>query len=399
MTSKERVLKAINHEVTDKVPVDLGSNIQATIHAYAYHNLKLALGISTGRVEIMDTYIMAAKVEDAVIDALQVDAIPILSPFDGLGMSNGPEKKEWIMPNGLKVFVSTDFNPRKQQDGSFIIEKNGFQFKMPDSGYYFDAIRYVLQDAETTGDVDNRFDFSGYGEKESEYFLEEAKRLKGSTKAVVGDVFASFSAEDNFGYENAMIYLMTERKLIQHFMERLTDMFIRNFDVFHAAVGDVADIMMMHKDMGNQLGPMVDPEVAREVFFPLFKKYTSHIKAKSNYKIMMHNCGSIYEFFPDLIDAGIDIINPVQISAKNMEPERLKREFGKDICFWGGGVDTQHVLPDGTEDEVRRQVRDNARIFSRGGGFVFNPVHCVQAGVPSANIIAAFDEISRCRND
>jgi len=395
MTSKERVLKAVNHEITDKVPVDLGSNIQATIHAYAYHNLKQGLGLSTDRIEIMDTYIMAAKVEDTVIDALQIDAIPILCPFDSLGMRNGPEKKEWIMPNGLKVLVSEDFDPIKQEDGSYIIEKNGFKFKMPDHGYYFDAIHYVLQNASTIDDIDKGFDFSGYGEKEAEYFRREAERLKGSTKAVVGDVFASFSAEDNFGYENAMIYLMAERKLIQYFMERLTDMFIRNFDVFHAAVGDVADIMMMHKDMGIQQGPMIDPVVAREVFFPLFKKYTSHIKAKSNYKVMMHNCGSIYEFFPDLIDAGIDIINPVQISAKNMEPEKLKREFGNDICFWGGGVDTQHVLPYGTEDEVRKQVRENAEIFSHGGGYVFNPVHCVQAGVPPKNIIAAFDEINR----
>jgi uroporphyrinogen decarboxylase len=161
VTSKERVLRAVNHEVTDKVPVDLGSNIQTTIHAYAYHNLKQALELSTGRIEIMATSIMAAKVEDAVRDVLQIDAVPILCPFDGLGMSNGSDKKEWIMPNGLKVLVSVDFNPQKQTDGSSIIEKNGFRFKMPDGGYYFDAIQYVLQNAETIDDIDKHFDFSG----------------------------------------------------------------------------------------------------------------------------------------------------------------------------------------------------------------------------------------------
>jgi uroporphyrinogen decarboxylase len=395
MTSRERVLRSVAHEKVDKVPVDLGSSIQSTIHAYAYANLRQALGLRTDRIEIMDTYIMAAKVDDAVLGALQIDAVPLLSAFDGLGMRNGAPKKEWTMPSGLKVLVSEDFHPRREMDGSCRIENKGFTFSMPNNGYYFDAVSYALENAESQKDIERCFDFSGYGPREIEYLEQEANRLQSTDKAVIGDIFASFSAEDNFGYEKAMMYLLTERKLIAYFMERLTDMFIRNFDIFHKAVGARADIMMMHKDMGNQLGPMIDPKVAREVFFPLFKRFTAHVKSRSTYKIMMHNCGSIYESIPDIIDAGIDILNPVQISAKNMEPAKLKKEFGKHICFWGGGVDTQHVLPFGTEEEVRKQVRENARIFAEGGGFVFNPVHCIQAGVPAANILAAFHEINQ----
>jgi uroporphyrinogen decarboxylase len=395
VTSKQRIINAIKHEESDKVPVDLGGSVQSTIHAYTYSNLKKALGINSGNIEIMDSFTLTAKVEDPVRDVLKIDTVPILPPFDALGVRNDCDKKDWQMPNGLKVKVSNDFNPEKQEDGSYLLKKGGYIFKLPKNGYYFDTVKYLLQDATTIRDIDNNFDFTGYTNKEAEYFKKEAEKLKNSDKAVVGDISASFSAEDIFGYEKAFINLILEKNITRYFIERLTDMFIKNFDVFYNAVGDVTDIMMLHKDMGVQLGVMISPTIAREIFFPNFKRFISHIKKRSKYYVMMHNCGSIYEFMPDLIECGIDIINPVQITAKNMEPQKLKKEFGKYICFWGGGVDTQHVLPFGDIEEVRKQVRENAIIFSKGGGFVFTPVHCIQANVPLENIIAAFDEINR----
>ena len=310
----------------------------------------------SGNIEIMDSFILAAKVEDSIREVLQIDTVPILPPIDALGVRNDVGKKEWKMPNGLKVIVSKDFNPVKQNDGSYILEKGGYKFKLPKDGYYFDPIKYLLQDANTIKDIERNFDFTGYGEREAKYFKKEAEKLKDSDKAVIGDVFASFSAEDIFGYEKAFMNLILEKDLTKYFMERLTDMFIRNFDIFYDSVGDIADIMMMHKDMGNQQGCMISPNLAKEIFFPNFKRFISHVKKRSNYYVMMHNCGSIYEFIPGLIDCGVDILNPVQFTANNMEPERLKKEFGKDICFWGGGVDTQHVLPFGTEEEVRKPV-------------------------------------------
>ena len=264
-------------------------------------------------------------------------------------------------------------------------------------GFYFDPIKYALGEAETIQDVEKDFDFSGYTQEHVDFLKQQAGQLADSERAVIGDVFASFSAEDIFGYEKAYMNLLAERELTVYFMDRLTDMFIRNFDKFYEAVGDVCDIMMIHKDMGNQYGPTISPQVARGVLMPCFEKFVSHVKSKSTYKVMMHNCGSIYAFIPDLINCGIDIINPVQFTARDMQLERLKGQFGKDICFWGGGVDTQHVLPFGSEEKVRQQVRENARILSRGGGFVFNPVHCIQPKVPTENIIAAFDEIREFR--
>jgi len=393
--SKQRITNAIKHKESDKVPIDLGGSVQSTIHVYAYYNLKKALGINFGNIEIMDSFILAAKVEDSIREVLNIDTVPILPPLDALGVRNDTGGKDWQMPNGLKVKVSNDFNPEKQEDGSYLLKKGGYIFKLPQSGYYFDTVKYLLQDAKTVTDIDKNFDFTGYTDREADYLKKEAEKLKTSDKAVVGDVFASFSAEDVFGYEKAFMNLILEKNMTRYFIERLTDMFIRNFDVFYDAVGNVADIMMLHKDMGNQLGVMISPIIAREIFFPYFKKFISHVKKRSKYHVMMHNCGSIYEFMPDLIECGIDIINPVQITAKDMEPRTLKKEFGKDICFWGGGVDTQHVLPFQTIDDVRKQVRENAVIFSKGGGFVFTPVHCIQANVPPENIIAAFDEINK----
>lgn len=392
--SKKRILKAINHKESDKIPVDLGGSVQSTIHVYAYNELKKALGIKDGVIEIMDSFILAAKVEDSVREMLQIDTVPILPPIDALGIKNYVGKREWVMPNGLKVVVSEDFNPLKQKDGSYIIEKGGYKFKLPNGGYYFDPIKYLLQDVNTIEDIERSFDFKGYGEREIEYFKKEAERLKNTDRAVVGDVFASFAAEDIFGYEKSFMNLMLEKDLTRYFLERLTDMYIHNFNVFYDSVRDTADIMMIHKDMGFQDGSMFSLDIAKEFFFPIFKRFIDNVKKRSNYYVMMHNCGSIYDFIPGLIDCGVDILNPVQFTTKNMEPEKLKKEFGKDICFWGGGVDTQHVLPFGTEEDVRKQVRENAKIFSKGGGFVFNTVHCVQAGVPVKNIIAAFDEIN-----
>lgn len=388
-------MAAVNHDATDKIPVDLGGSVQSTIHVYAYADLKRALGIKTGSVEVMDTFILAAHVEDSVRRALQIDTVPIFCPVDACGVKNDAEKVTWTMPNGLQVKVSEDFNPVQQGDGSWILDKAGYQFKLPADGYYFDMIKYLLQDAETQEDVEKTFDFGGFTEAQAVFYRDQAEKLRGTEFAVIGDVWASFSAEDMFGYEKAFMNLCLNKELTIHFIERLTDMFIHNFELFHDAVGDVCDIMMMHKDMGHQNGPMMSPDLAREVFMPSFKRFISHVKSKSNYKVMMHNCGSIYAFIPDLIDCGVDILNPVQFTAKDMQLDRLKKEFGKDLCFWGGGVDTQHVFPSGSQDEVRAQVRKNASILSSRSGFVFNPVHCIQANVPAQNIIAAFDEINR----
>ena len=395
MTSKERVFRAVQHRETDRVPLDLGATLVTGIHAYSYSRLKEHLGLSKGLVEIIDTYQFLARVEDDVLERFSIDVLPLFGAYDPLGVKCGVGLKEWTMPNGDSCLTSKDFNPEPQSDGSHLLEKSGSLFRIPKDGFYFDAIRPALAEVEDMEDIEMLFGFNGFTQEQADYYRKEAERLHGSERAVVGEIFATFEIEFYFGYEQGMMNLLTNKQMMIDFLDRLTEMYKRNFILFRDAVGDAVDIITVYKDLGNQNGPSVNPVVVREVFMPPMKRFVQYVKENSDYAVMLHACGSIYEFIPDIIDCGFDILNPVQISARNMEPGRLKREFGEELCFWGGGVDTQRMLPFGTPEEVREQVRENAAVFSDGGGFVFNPVHNIQTGVPVENIVAAYDEAAR----
>jgi len=392
MTSRQRVLRAIRHEETDRIPLDLGSTYVTGIHAYAYGRLREHMGLSGSPVEIIDTYQLLARVEEEVLDRFSIDVLPLFGAYDPLGVKCGIGMKEWAMPNGEPSLVSNDFSPELQEDGSYLLEKGGNLFRLPSEGFYFDAVRSVLAEAGSMDDIVKLFDFSGFTQEQTDYYHKEAARLRESERAVVGDIFATFEIEFYFGYEQGMMNLLTNKQMMVDFLERLNEMYMRNFDLFRDAVGERVDVITVYKDLGNQNGPSVNPSLIREVFMPPMKRFVQHVKENSDYAVMLHACGSIYDFIPDIIDCGFDILNPVQISARNMEPDRLNREFGEKLCFWGGGVNTQSTLPFASAEEVRAQVRENARAFAHGGGFVFNPVHNIQAGVPPVNIVAAYDE-------
>jgi uroporphyrinogen decarboxylase len=398
MNSKERIRRAVRHEPVDRMPVDLGSTLVTGIHAYTYGRLKEHLGLQDGPVEIIDTSQFLARVEDEVLDRFRVDVIPLFGAYDPLGVKCGVGLKEWTMPNGAACLVSKDFNPDSQTDGSFLLEKGGSLFRMPRDGFYFDAVRPVLAEAERLQDVERLFDFRGFTAEQADYYRREAERLRGAERAVVGEIFATFEIEFFFGYERGMINLLTKKGMMIHFLDRLNEMYQRNFLIFRDAVGDAVDIITVYKDLGNQNGPSIRPDLVREVFMPPMKRFVRWVKEHSDYAVMLHACGSIFEFIPDIVDCGFDILNPVQVSARHMEPEKLKERFGEMLCFWGGGIDTQRVLPFGSPDEVREQVRRNARVFGRKGGFVFNPVHNIQAGVPPENVVAAYDEALKIRS-
>ena len=392
MTSRQRVARAIRHEETDRTPMDLGATLVTGIHAYAYRRLKEHLSLGGPDVQIIDTYQLLARVEDEILEHLGIDVLPLFGAYDPLGVKCGVGLKGWTMPNGDSALVSKDFNPEPQEDGSYNLEKGGNLFRLPRDGFYFDAVRPVLSDAGNMADIERLFDFSGFTQEQGRYYKKEAQKLEGSKRAVVGEIFATFEIEFYFGYEQGMMNLLTNRQMMVDFLDRLTMMYMENFNLFRDAVGNRVDIITVYKDLGNQNGPSVNPAVVRDVFMPPMKRFVQHVKQNSDYAVMLHACGSIYDFIPDIIDCGFDILNPVQISARNMQPDRLKREFGEQICFWGGGVDTQRVLPFASAEEVRAQVRDNVSSLGSGGGFVFNPVHNVQAGVPPENIVAAYEE-------
>ncbi|MCF6335104.1 MAG: methyltransferase, partial [Spirochaetales bacterium] len=193
------------------------------------------------------------------------------------------------------------------------------------------------------------------------------------------------------------IKLLIESENMDKMLDKLLEMHMETLDKVLDAVGNSVDIIMFGDDLGTQSAPMIDPDLYRKVFYPRHKKMFQMVKDRTNMKVFLHSCGSIQPFLPDLIDAGVDIINPVHISAKDMDPMDLKKKFGKDLVFWGGGVDTQHVLPSSTPDEIRKDVRKNSEILMKDGGFVFNQVHNIVTGVPPENIVAMYEEANSIR--
>jgi uroporphyrinogen decarboxylase len=194
-----------------------------------------------------------------------------------------------------------------------------------------------------------------------------------------------------YGIDNFLADLATERKRIESFLDRLVEIHIQGLEPFLKAVGPYVQVIWMGDDLGMQMGPFMSPRMFQEVLKPRYKAIYDEVKKKSGLPIMLHSCGSIYRLLPDLIEMGVDIINPVQVSAAEMDPVRLKDDFGQDVVFWGGGVDTQNVLSRKGPDEVRQDTGEKMRVFSPGGGFVFNPVHNIQADVPPENILAMYD--------
>ena len=194
-----------------------------------------------------------------------------------------------------------------------------------------------------------------------------------------------------------LVNLLIEPENMNKMLDKLLEMHLKTLEKVLDAVGDSVDVIMFGDDLGTQSAPMINPDLYREVFYPGHKKMFQMVKDRTDMKVFLHSCGSVKQFLPDLIDAGLDIINPVQTTAADMDPLELKKEFGKDLVFWGGGVDTQHLLPGGTPDEIRRDVRKNAEILMKDGGFVFSQIHNIVTGVPPENIVAMYEEANSIR--
>lgn len=394
MNSRERVLTTLRHQEPDRVPVDLNGMRSTGIMAIAYNRLKAYLGITDGETKVYDIGQQLAHPEPPVLERFGVDVLPLPLASPGLDPTN-PTWKPWMLPDGSPALVPSGFNPVQDERGDWLIldETGRITHRMPAGGFYFDQVYHPLAEATTIAEIE-AFELPDISDEELAWLRRQARRLYETTdKAIMGEFGGNIleGAQSLRGWDRFMMDMAVEPKLAQALAQKLADHYVANLPRYLDAVGDYIQIIQMGDDLGTQNGPQMSLDMYRRIIKPCHRQVYEYVKAHSELHIFLHSCGSIYKLIPDLIEVGVDILNPVQISAAEMDPARLKREFGQDVVFWGGGADTQHVLPNATPEEVRQHVRELLEIFAPGGGYVFCQVHNIQADVQPENIVAMFE--------
>lgn len=409
MNSRERVLAAIAHKQPDQVPVDLGSTPSSGISAIAYSNLLKAIGRTDLPVQIYDVVQQLAQPDMSIIDRFGVDVLDI-------GRAFNTEEKDWhetILANGDKAFYPIHFNPVKQADGSYhCYDEDGKRLLalMPQGATFFDQSyfpyingfpeNYDTLDEEMGRVLWSRYVHSPWDHTQDPDFWktlrEKTLQLRASTdKALMIVCGCNLFEWGTFlrRMDNFLMDLLCEPDQVARMLDQLLERHLATLAKVCDSVGDIVDIIRFGDDLGMTSGPFMDVDTYRSLFKPRHKQLCDYVKTHSQMHTFIHSCGSISSLMPDLIEAGIEIFNPVQTNARQMEPEFLKKEFGQDCTFWGGGVETVGTLNNGTPEQVREQVLERLEIMSAGGGFVFNTVHNILPDVPSQNILAMFDAV------
>jgi uroporphyrinogen decarboxylase len=392
MTSRERVAAAIHHEESDRIPIDLGGFNASTILAEAYHNLLGYLNIDRP-VRIGDTSQFWVLVDEEIVERYHLDVIPCYPLYDALGCRRDREWMDWTHPRGTPVRITSDFKPSAQDDGSYLYEVGSAVYKLPRDGFYFDLIKAPYDWVETAADIE-KIDISLFSAEELSYIEHKAKHMRNqSDKFIVTETFGGWCDIAGPWLSNQKLYIdiITNKSMLHALFEKMTDVWMKKIDQLVEVVGNNVDAIPVYNDMGSNMGGLYKNETVREMIIPYLRQFNDHVERVSDYHIIFHSCGSVYQYLPDLIDAGVRILNPVQVGAKNMEPKRLKREFGNDLVFWGGGVDPQHTLAFGSPEQVKDEARYNIDIFKKGGGFIFNNPHNIQSNVSPENIVALYE--------
>jgi len=374
MTSRQRMLAALNHQSPDRVPIDLGGN-QTGIHKFAYEALLKHLGIA-GEVTIMDAVQQLAQPCEAVLERFHVDTRYIAAKA-AAGFQGG------IV--------------RNQRDGRLwhdLRDEFGVVWSMPDDHLYFMDISHHPLAKATRADIAAYPFPKGDDPGRFEGLRERALLLRNETPYAVISGISGVVYEICWymrGLERWLMDLLTEPDFCEALLDHTLKFWLDWFRVFLDEVGDLVDVIMIGDDLAGQTGPLFRPEIYRTLVKPRHKRLVQYIRSRTPAKIWYHTCGACTGYIPDLLDNGIDILNPVQVSAKDMDPATLKAQFGDRLVFWGGAIDTQHVLPTASPETVRQHVRRNLEAWKPNGGYVFNNVHNIQGGVPPENVVALFD--------
>ena len=415
MTSRERIVQTLDHKEADRVPLDLGGCGQTGMHVDTVYQLRQALGLDEpgAPVKVVEPYQMLGEIKLDLIEKLGVDVISLAPPGTMFGFKN-KGWKPWTTFGGTPVLVPQAFNTEPDSNGDLLMYAAGDtsfppSAKMPDGGFYFDSIprQHPIDDAKLNIQ-DNLEEFGPLPDDDIQFLHAESKRLYKNTDKAIMMIFPNAAFGDVALVPGPMLkdpkgiravdewYMSTIIRFdyVYEVFERQCEIALANLEkVFQAVENRPTTIWLSGTDFGAQHGPLISPKSYRNLYMPHYKRLTDWIHKNTTWKVFVHCCGSIMPLIQDFIDSGFDILNPVQTSAKNMDPQTLKKKFGDQLTFWGGGVDTQKTLPFGTPDQVRQQVRENIRILGKGGGFVFNPIHNVQALAPIENILAMYETV------
>lgn len=417
MNSRERVLKALNYEPTDRVPVDLGGTACSGAHVSVIANLRQALGLDKAGepVKVVEPYQMLGEVAADLREALGIDVVNLPAPKNMFGFENAGWKP-WRTFDGTNVLVPDKFNTEPEPDGSILMYPQGDKSvpasaKMPKGGFYFDAIiRQKPIDDAKLDPADNLEEFTLISEEDLKHYEQQANELYDSTDLAIatgfgGTAFGDIAKvpapwmKDPKGIrdiEEWYISTVSRREYIREVFAGQTQIALKNLERIGPAVGNKVHVVFMDgTDLAAQDTLFCSPEGYRELYLPFAKKLNDWIGAHTEWKTLKHCCGGCEPLIEGFIEAGYDILNPVQTSARGMDPQHLVDKYGGRIVFWGGGVDTQQTLPFGTADEVREQVAERLRIFGRSNGFVFNTVHNIQCNTPIKNLLAMFEALGR----
>ncbi len=409
MTSRERVLTAISHKPSDAVPVDLGSTPSSGISAIAYANLLRKMGREDLPVLVYDVVQQLAQPDMSILDRFGVDVVDV-----GRSFNTSPE--DWqptVLADGSSAMYPVWFSPVRQADGSYhCYDDDGTALlaKMPAGGTFFDQTYFPYKDgypscydtldAEMGRILWSKYVHSPWDHASDPDFWKTLRanvlRLRETTdKALMIVCGCNLFEWGTFlrRMDNFLMDLLCDPDNVSRLLDQLLERHLSTLEKVCAAVGDLVDIIRFGDDLGMISGPFMDVDTYKTFFKPRHRQLCEYVKSHSQMHTFIHSCGSISSLMPDLIDAGIEIFNPVQTNALHMEPEFLKKEFGQDCTFWGGGVENIGTLNNGTPEQVREQVLQRMELMSQGGGFVFNTVHNILPDVPPENVIAMFDAV------
>jgi hypothetical protein len=413
MTGRDRVETALAHKPPDRVPVDFGGTFVTGIHISRVAALRDWYGLERRPVRAIDPGQMLGEIEEDLKLAMGIDVVGVVRRMNRFGVPN-ENWKLWRMNDGLEIFVPERFNVTVDSDGDTLMYPQGDvtaspSARMPKGGYFFDAIIRQEEIAEDRLDPeDNLEEFGPISEEELSHLEKEARKARSTGRCVTasfggtafGDIahIPGVSLKHPRGIRDITewyIATRTRRDFVHRVFAGQCSVALANLEKIAARVGDLVDVVMVcGTDFGTQSSSFCSVETFRELWMPYYRQVNQWIHRNTDWKTFKHSCGAVEKFLPSFIESGFDILNPVQCSAAGMDPRDLKQRFGDRLVFWGGGVDTQHVLPFGTPDDVREQVLRRCEIFSVSGGFVFNSIHNIQAGTPVENIVAMIDAVA-----